>query len=269
LQKTLWVLSQLHDFVKPAIFDDIAQEAVSLCRQSLVVASDMIKQRNPQSALDGQLFLVRHLLILKEMTHNLDLAQNEVKSNFAGVTETLSSMLTKTTSLLPNALFASLGMPRTEESITEAKHGIDHELQKACQELITQCTDPICEPIRTWVSRIQDQTTDRRSPGDQQPLAAQSWAQQPAVEALEKSFRVACERDLRASIARMRLYLEDDRTVGLLVGHIQDRIVEDYEGYRDVSWSIFAGNLGGVTLPSAGLRGLLKGICEDAPESTV
>jgi hypothetical protein len=31
-------------------------------------------------------------------------------------------MLGKTTSLLPNALFASLGMPRTEESITEAKH---------------------------------------------------------------------------------------------------------------------------------------------------
>ena len=70
LRKTIWVLSQLHDFVKPAIFEDIAQEAVSLCRQSLLVASEQI--RSSKSALDGQLFLARHLVILKEMTKNLE-----------------------------------------------------------------------------------------------------------------------------------------------------------------------------------------------------
>jgi hypothetical protein len=36
--------------------------------------------------------------------------------------DTLASMLSKTTSLLPDALFATLGMPRTDESIKEAKH---------------------------------------------------------------------------------------------------------------------------------------------------
>lgn len=69
LRKTIWVLSQLHDFVKPAIFEDIAQEAVSLCRQSLIVASEQI--RSSKTALDAQLFLARHLLILKEMAKNL------------------------------------------------------------------------------------------------------------------------------------------------------------------------------------------------------
>lgn len=91
--------------------------------------------------LDAQLFLVRHLLILKEITQNMDLVQREVEPNidFAGVTgmlnflkcfyvtycshpDTLASMLSKTTSLLPDALFASLGMPRSGESIKEAKH---------------------------------------------------------------------------------------------------------------------------------------------------
>lgn len=69
LRKTIWVLSQLHDFVKPAIFEDIAQEAVSLCRQSLIVASEQV--RSSKTALDAQLFLARHLLILKEMAKNL------------------------------------------------------------------------------------------------------------------------------------------------------------------------------------------------------
>ena len=63
---------------QPAIFDDIAQAAVNLCKQSLVSASDSLKSKNPPSSvLDGQLFLVRHLLILKEMTQNLDFATKD------------------------------------------------------------------------------------------------------------------------------------------------------------------------------------------------
>jgi hypothetical protein len=39
-----------------------------------------------------------------------------------GVTDALSSVLSKTTSLFPNALFASLGVPGRDESIMEAGH---------------------------------------------------------------------------------------------------------------------------------------------------
>ena len=49
----------------------------------------MIKTKNLQASnLDALLFLVRHLLILKEVTQNLDLAQRVVdpKIPFAGVT---------------------------------------------------------------------------------------------------------------------------------------------------------------------------------------
>lgn len=74
---------------QPAIFDDIAQEAVNLCRQSLVSAADTLKSKSPPtSILDGHLFLVRHILILKEITQNLDFASRDPERvvDFIGVT---------------------------------------------------------------------------------------------------------------------------------------------------------------------------------------
>ena len=73
-------VSVIHVHYQPAIFEDIAQEAVSLCRQSLVSSGTIIGQRNaPASTLDGELFLVRHLLILKEVANNLDLAGRDTQ----------------------------------------------------------------------------------------------------------------------------------------------------------------------------------------------
>ena len=129
-------------YVQPAIFEDIAQEAVNLCNQSLVTAAGAIKARSPPNSIESQLFLIRHLLILKEMTQNLDFAtKNPDRTlDLSGVTgepclaiqhsvsfithmssDTLASMLSRTTSLLPNALFASLGMPK-EENLADVKH---------------------------------------------------------------------------------------------------------------------------------------------------
>ena len=59
---------------QPAIFNDLAQEAISLCRASLLNAADSL---GAKSAFDGQLFLVRHLLILRDITRNVDLAQKD------------------------------------------------------------------------------------------------------------------------------------------------------------------------------------------------
>ncbi|PBK78097.1 Sec34-domain-containing protein [Armillaria solidipes] len=266
LQKTVWVLSQLHDFVKPAIFEDIAQEALSLCRQSLVSASEALKLKNPPtSRLDGQLFLIRHLLIMKEITNNLDLVQRDYDPsiNFAGVTETLSSLLNKTTALLPDALFSTLGMPRGDGSIRGAKHGIDHELRRACKEAISECADSLCAPLHEWVDRVDEFNTAWRTKDTAgAPLTTQEWASQAAAEELNDKFRAACERDLRANVFRLKLYLEDDRTVKVLIRPVQDQVVEEYDSFRDVAWNMYAGALRRNLLSSADLRGMLEGICD-------
>jgi conserved oligomeric Golgi complex subunit 3 len=105
LKKTHWVLSQLHEYVnvsrasilgstllnrypylQPAIFEDIAYEAISLCKESLISASDALSSKS-KSPPDGKLFLIRHLLILKELTTALGLdVQRDRGVDFSGVT---------------------------------------------------------------------------------------------------------------------------------------------------------------------------------------
>ena len=111
-----------------------------MCRQTLVSAAEMIKKRSPPTTLlDGQLFLVRHLLILKEIVHNLSLTNKETdpNDNLTGVTgkgklnsacssltrlsETFTSMLNKTSLLLPDRFLSTLGVARAED-IKETKY---------------------------------------------------------------------------------------------------------------------------------------------------
>ncbi|KAI0266947.1 Sec34-like family-domain-containing protein [Gloeopeniophorella convolvens] len=210
LAKTVWVLSQLHDFVQPAIFDDLAQEAVSLCRGSLLSAADAL---GAKSAFDGQLFLVRHLLILKDVTRNLDLTQRDESRGSVdpyGVTDTLSSMFARGTTILPGSLFSSLSVPRAEE-LADAKRGIDQELRRSCEVVISTTSEPLCSPLRTFVGRPA-------SPAE--------------AAVLDEAFRSACARDLRASIARVRLYVPDSRTAGVLVQHARNRVEDAYVAFR-------------------------------------
>ncbi|OCH92045.1 Sec34-domain-containing protein [Obba rivulosa] len=267
LRKTVWVLSQLHDFVKPAIFDDIAQEAVALCLQSLVSAAETLKSTKPPSSVtDGQLFLVRHLVILKELTQSLDLERKTTDRSLglSGVSETLSSMLNKTSSLIPSALFASFGMP-WDENLSDIRQSIDQALKRACEDVISSCVEPLVAPLRSWAESIR---VSRALSKQSSPSLPNSAAGQPQLEitTLLNAFRDACERILRQRVVRMRLYLEDARTVGVLLGHVQERVLDEYVEFRVLAREVQPDQVGQLTTEED-VRALLRSACEEGKDS--
>jgi len=153
-------------------------------------------------------------------------------------------------------------MPRGDENLGDAKHGVDHELKQACEDIIFLCSDPIYSPLRTWVDHVHSHNTTLNAHPEQQPLTAQESFAQPAAEQLHENFRLAYSRDLRASVTRLRLYLEDDRTVGVLVGHVMDRIVDEYAAFREVVWNMYIGALRDVLFSTPTLRENLRAVCE-------
>ncbi|KZT22200.1 Sec34-domain-containing protein [Neolentinus lepideus HHB14362 ss-1] len=266
MQKTVWVLSQLHNFVKPAIFEDIAQEAIGLCRQSLVSAADLIKAKSTSaSALDAQLFLVRHLLILKEMTHSLDLRQRDLgvgsSSGQDYLGDAFASVMNRTTSLLPETLAATLGLPQMDQGMTDARQGIDGDLKTACEEVIGLLSDPITSPLRNFVAQVRAYSNTRKA----QPaiVTMPSLPTEKSASDIQREFHLACHRDLRAGVARMRLYLEDNETVDVLVGHATDRITDEYAEFQDIVWGLYAGALREEVTAMDKLSAMLREICED------
>lgn len=61
-----------------SIFDDIAREGINFCRWSLTSGANRILAKGtPTSQVDSQLFLIRHLLVLKDLIVALDLSGGE------------------------------------------------------------------------------------------------------------------------------------------------------------------------------------------------
>jgi hypothetical protein len=67
------------------VFDDLAQEAITTCRRNLSAAADLLSAKKDR-AVDSKLFLVRHLLILKEMTAGLELGRKDRQRDWHGIT---------------------------------------------------------------------------------------------------------------------------------------------------------------------------------------
>ena len=123
--------------------------------------------------------------------------------------------------------------------------------------MITACADAVCTPLRVWLERVAQHHVLPQGP----PLTSQPWAADTAVAALVAGFREACLRDLRAAVTRLRLYLEEDRTVAVLVKHVQERIVDEYAEFRRVVWSEYEGPVRSEVSNEEVLRTLLQEAC--------
>ncbi|GAA5995774.1 Golgi transport complex subunit COG3 [Rhodotorula paludigena] len=250
LRKTVWVLARLNTYVNDAIFEDFAGEAVTLCRQSLATASAQIAARPADAAAgesastrraDGQLFLVRHLLLLKEMVRSVDLVHVERGADFSSVTEALSTMLRNTSTLFnPRALveLASKGLPSFAETMTDAKTDLDGALKKACEDLISSSSASLTFSLRTFLDRCTSflSSPSPAAPADAAPrdLPAQEWAAPEKVLELHGEFQRAFEEQARAVVRRMRLYLVEEKTVTVLLPPLWEDVVDTYSTFYNL-----------------------------------
>jgi len=141
LRQTLALLSKLYGVVEPGVFEDFARRAVDFCVQTLKAGSAGVKKRGSGSSLHGDLFLVRHLLVLREqlLPFEIRLQGVERQLDFRSTGAALKHLVMNSRALfrfdMGNGLMqlAREGIPTLQESQVDAKRELDAVLKVACR----------------------------------------------------------------------------------------------------------------------------------------
>ncbi|XP_017616734.1 conserved oligomeric Golgi complex subunit 3-like [Gossypium arboreum] len=237
LEKTISFLSKLYRSLEPAVFTGLAQEAVEVCSVSIQKASKLVAKRS--TPMDGQLFLIKHLLILREQIAPFDIefSVTHKELDFSHLLENLRRILRGQTSLFDWSGSTSLARtlsPRVLESQVDAKKELEKILKATCEEFIMAVTKQVVDPMLAFVTKVtavkvalsSGTQNQKRDSVMAKPLKEQAFATPEAVAELVQKVHSAIQRELPVVIAKMKLYLQNPSTRTILFKPIKTNIVE-------------------------------------------
>jgi len=229
----LGILAKLYTYVNDAVFEDFAGEAITACRRSLNIAATQISARPSSTTTDGQLFIIKHLLLLKETVRTIDTIQVDRAVDFTSSFDALSTLLRNTATIFnPTALaqLASKGLPNFAETMKDAKQDLDSELKLTCELLIAETSGRICSDLNNFLNRCGKFLANPVA----KDLPSQEWADNDTVAEMGQRFHENAKTVLDQVFAKMKIYLDDERAIDVLLPPIQDLVVDAYSGFYNL-----------------------------------
>ncbi|KAJ5727542.1 hypothetical protein N7493_005362 [Penicillium malachiteum] len=232
LRKAIWLLSRIYRLVNSTVFDDLAHNIVHQTTLSLQNASTLIS--NKATAADGQLFLMSHLLILKQqiVAFDIEYVAPEVSFDFSGVTSTFWELRERGGLFNPRNLMRLVGhglIPRVVENMLDAKVELDGRLRTVINDFINAFA-------ARMTASLPVKFVDTRNLGTGELTL-------PSCRTIEKE--VPSLRKI------LNEYIDDTRMKETLVGAVQDRTIQIYEDFLEKYASSQKGK-GGVPLSRNG-----------------
>ncbi|KAK8937019.1 hypothetical protein KSP39_PZI012323 [Platanthera zijinensis] len=237
LEKTVSCLSKLYHCLEPDVFTGLAQEAVEFCSISIQNASKIITKKS--SPTDGQLFLIKHLLILREQIAPFDIEFSVVHKelDFSHLLEHLRRILRGQASLFDWSRSTSFAMtlsPRILESQIDAKKEIERTLKTTCEEFIMSTTKLIVDPMLSFVTKVTAVKAVLSSGAQNKkedsvlakPLRSHAFAAPEKLAELTQKVSDTLQHELPKVMAKMKLYLQNPSTRMILFKPIKTNIVE-------------------------------------------
>ncbi|CAO2206902.1 unnamed protein product [Urochloa humidicola] len=237
LEKTVSCLSKLYRCLEPSVFTGLAQEAVEVCSTSLQSASKVITKK--ATPMDGQPFLIKHLLILREQIAPFDIefSVTHKELDFSHLLDHLRRILRGQVSLFDWSRSTSLARtfsPRVLENQIDARKELEKSLKATCEEFIMSITKLVVDPMLSFVTKVTAVKVALSSGSQGQkldsvlakPLKTQAFASPDKVAELIQKVATAIREDLPKVMAKMRLYLQNSSTRMILFKPIKTNIVE-------------------------------------------
>ncbi|KAK7090645.1 conserved oligomeric Golgi complex subunit 3-like isoform X2 [Littorina saxatilis] len=235
VRRTLVTLSKLYRCIDRTTFQGLSQEALQACVESLKNARDGITKR--KAALDGQLFLIKHLLILREQIapFQADFSIRETHLDFSKIKDAAYSLMNHKSQLFAmnstNSLlqFVLEGTPQVTEMFIDSKRDVDQQLKTTCEDFIKHVTDLFTGPLQTFLSRATVVVEMKKDDGTQRVvLRTQPFATPEKVHDVATETYRNIKTRLPALQRSMALYLANRDTEAILFRPIKVNIQQNY-----------------------------------------
>lgn len=261
LRKAIWLLSRIYRLVnvrfsplyqhfllflsiqsltlyQSTVFDDLAHQIVHQTTLSLTHASSLIlssssstnttnknnKKDNAKTSADAHLFLIKHLLLLKQqiVAFDIEYVTPDLQLDFSSLTNTFHELRERGSLFNPRNLWQLMGaklVPRVVENMLDAKVELDGRLREG----ITTFTDAFADAITAPLNNINNETSlaSNNKRGGSDPIKAVTAVQNLA------------QREIPFLRRKLEEYLDDVRTRETLVGAVRDLVVRRYEGFYE------------------------------------
>ncbi|CAN6680675.1 unnamed protein product [Malus baccata var. baccata] len=232
LEKTISCLSKLYRCLEPEVFTGLAQEVVEVCSVSIQKAGKLITKRS--SPMDGQLFLLKHLLILREQIAPFDIefSVTHKELDFSHLLEHLRRILRGQASLSDWSRSTSLARtlsPRVLESQIDAKKDLEKSLKTTGEEFIMSVTKLVVDPMLSFITKVTAVKGSQNQKGDSvmaKPIKDHAFATPDKVAELVQKVAAAIQQELPMVMTKMKLYLQNPSTRTILFKAIKTNIVE-------------------------------------------
>lgn len=237
VRRTLVCLSKLYRCIDRTVFQGLSQEALSACIQSLLHASDIIQKNKTQ--IDGQLFLIKHLLIMREQIapFHADFAIKEISLDLKRTRDAAFKILNP--KAVPNFFrlnshnaileFLLEGTPEIKEHYIDSKKDVDRHLKLSCESFIQQQTLMFVGNLDQFISRVGALKTMAVQGGPTYNLSQQPWAQPAKINDVVMSTYRVLKNKLPSTLQSMTLYLANKDTEFILFKPVRNNIQQAFQ----------------------------------------
>ncbi|KAB1267830.1 Conserved oligomeric Golgi complex subunit 3 [Camelus dromedarius] len=198
-----------------------------------------------QTPIDGQLFLIKHLLILREQIapFHTEFTIKEISLDLKKTRDAAFKILNPMT--VPrffrlnsnNALIEFLleGTPEIREHYLDSKKDVDRHLKSACEQFIQQQTTLFIEQLEEFMTKVSALKTMASQGGPKYTLSQQPWAQPDSkakVGDLVASAYKTIKAKLPLTLRSMSLYLSNKDTEFILFKPVRNNIQQIFQKFH-------------------------------------
>ncbi|XP_017004116.2 conserved oligomeric Golgi complex subunit 3 [Drosophila takahashii] len=242
VRRTLVCLSRLYRCVDRPIFQGLSQEALKLCIQSVSHAAGKISAT--KTPIDGELFEIKHLLILREQIapFRVDFTVKETSLDFSKVKTAAFGLLQKRKQLFSmgsnNALLEFLleGTPQIKEHLLDSRKEVDRQLKSVCEKYIKDAVHMLVGPLVTFLEKAQSLLNQATPVTPQSPETAKvsyvlrqsPWASPQQISSIIQETQRLIKAKLAVLQRSMQLYLSNRDTEFIIFRPIRNNIIQSF-----------------------------------------